>query len=276
VQFPRTLLVAVLLVCPAASALAQTPTSVPDTASRTSDLAPLQGRSWLTPDRLPLAPQPAPRTPNPFTSYGSDMKRFFSSDTAKFMSVAGLFAVAALPFDTEGIEESQEHWGGSSAGFKAGNIGGGFLVQAGAAAGTFAIGKAIGSDKTASVGADLLRAQLVSQTVVQGIKFATQRTRPDGSNNHSFPSGHTASAFAMAGVLERHFGWKVGIPAYGFATYVGAARMQANKHHLSDVMMGAALGIAAARVVTMDVGGTKFDLGVAPTHGGAAVTFTKR
>ena len=66
--------------------------------------------------------------------------------------------------------------------------------------------------------------------LAQGIKLMTRRERPDESNNHSFPSGHTASAFASATVLERHFGWQVGVPAYGFATYVGLARMSANKH----------------------------------------------
>ena len=40
--------------------------------------------------------------------------------------------------------------------------------------------------------------------------------------------------------------------------------------------MGAAMGIASARAVTVGVGGAKFNLGVAPTQGGAAVTFTKQ
>ena len=104
----------------------------------------------------------------------------------------------------------------------------------------------------------------------------TRRPRPDGSDNGSFPSGHTASAFASATVLERHFGWKAGVPAFGFATYVGLARMSANKHNMSDVIMGAAMGIASARAVTVGVGSAKFSLGVAPTQGGAAVRFTKQ
>ena len=40
-----------------------------------------------------------------------------------------------------------------------------------------------------------------------------QRERPDQSNHQSFPSGHSVSAFATAGVLQRHYGWKAGIPA---------------------------------------------------------------
>ena len=52
--------------------------------------------------------------------------------------------------------------------------------------------------------------------------------------------------------------------------------MSANKHHMSDVIMGAAVGIASARAVTLAVGGAQFSVGVAPTQGGAAVTFTKK
>jgi membrane-associated phospholipid phosphatase len=127
-----------------------------------------------------------------------------------------------------------------------------------------------------ALGADLVEAQIVTQTVVQGLKYSVRRPRPDGSNNLSFPSGHTASTFATATVLQRHLGWKVGVPAYAFATYVGAARMSADKHHLSDVLVGAGLGIVAGRSVTVGLGGQKFDLGVAPTTGGAMVSFHRR
>jgi len=48
---------------------------------------------------------------------------------------------------------------------------------------------------------------------VQALTFTVQRTRPDGSDNSSFPSGHSASAFATTGVLQHHYGWKVGVPA---------------------------------------------------------------
>ena len=52
--------------------------------------------------------------------------------------------------------------------------------------------------------------------------------------------------------------------------------MSANKHYMSDVIMGAAVGIASGRAVTIGVGGAQFDMGVSPTQGGAAVTFTKQ
>jgi membrane-associated phospholipid phosphatase len=104
-----------------------------------------------------------------------------------------------------------------------------------------------------------------------------RRTRPDGSDNVSFPSGHTASAFATASVLQRHYGWKIGVPAYAFGAYVASARLAADKHHLSDVLMGAGIGLVAGRAVTVGMGGQRFDLGVAPTPGrGAMVTFTRK
>jgi len=216
------------------------------------------------------APQPA----NPFTSVARDLKRFFSRDTVAVMGIFGPAASVAYPWDQAGTHESQEHL--SRPVFEPGNVAGSFLVQTGAALGTWAIGKVSGHQKITAVGSDLFRAQIVSQLVVQAGKLTTGRRRPDGSDGRAFPSGHTASAFAMASVLDRHFGKKAGVAGYGFATYVALARLSANKHHLSDVIIGAGIGIAAGRTVTMGLHGATFDLGVAPTRGGAAVTFTKR
>jgi len=87
----------------------------------------------------------------------------------------------------------------------------------------------------------------LSQLHVQALKFTVQRTRPDGSDNYSFPSGHSAGAFATAGVLQHHYGWKAGVPATLVAGYVATARVHDNRHYLSDVIFGGAMGIAAER-----------------------------
>jgi membrane-associated phospholipid phosphatase len=216
-----------------------------------------------------------PAFAEPFKQFPNDLRRFFSADTFRVVGIGGVIALAASRADSQTVLEAREHLQPGER-FTAGNIGGGFLVQTGAALATLAVGRAAGNSRLAYVGADLVRAQLVSQTFVQAIKFSTGRTRPDGSNTQSFPSGHTASAAATAAVLQRHFGWKVGAPAYAFAGYVAASRMSADKHHLSDVLMGAAIGVAAGRTVTVGLAGEKFDVGVAPTVGGAAITFTKR
>ncbi|MBF1628385.1 MAG: phosphatase PAP2 family protein [Prevotella sp.] len=82
--------------------------------------------------------------------------------------------------------------------------------------------------------------------VVQGLKYTTNVTRPDGSNKQSFPSGHTATAFMTATMLSKEYGhispW-VSVGAYTIATATGLMRMANNKHWLSDVMVGAGFGI---------------------------------
>ena len=103
------------------------------------------------------------------------------------------------------------------------------------------------------------------------IKQATRRARPEGSG-YSFPSGHTTVSFASATVLQRHFGWKVGIPAYAVATYVAASRVEMKRHYLSDVAFGAALGIVAGR--TVKVGRQQWMITPIGTENGAGAGFT--
>ncbi|CAH0533657.1 hypothetical protein VST7929_01528 [Vibrio stylophorae] len=69
--------------------------------------------------------------------------------------------------------------------------------------------------------------------------------RPDKSDDDSFPSGHTANAFAAATTLYRRYGWEVGVPAYTVATLVGVGRVEAEKHYWRDVLAGAAIGTIA-------------------------------
>lgn len=87
---------------------------------------------------------------------------------------------------------------------------------------------------------------ILMATAVNTLKHTTQVTRPDGSNNHSFPSGHTATAFMTATMLTKEYGhlspW-VGVGAYTIATATGLMRMANNKHWLSDVLTGAGIGI---------------------------------
>lgn len=251
------------------------------------------GQTLASAPLLPVVGQPAapgtdtPRVPAPFRAPASDsfwapfasvpddFVRFLSKDTMKLVGAVGAGALLASRWDGQSVQETREHLGPASR-FTAGNIGGGFLVQTGAAFGVYAVSRLAHNDKLSAVGGDLVRAQILSQGIVQAGKLLTNRPRPDGSNNHSLPSGHTASAFATASVLQRHFGWKVGVPAYGFGAYVAASRMRANKHNLSDVLMGAAIGIAAGKTVTVGTGRAQFEMGVAPALGGAAISFTRR
>lgn len=82
------------------------------------------------------------------------------------------------------------------------------------------------------------------------LKAVVHEQRPDRSTFDSFPSGHTAATFATAGFLQRRYGWKFGVPAYVLSTYVGWGRCFAKRHHVWDVVAGAAIGSAAAYIFT--------------------------
>jgi len=89
---------------------------------------------------------------------------------------------------------------------------------------------------------DLARGFLVTNAVTFSIKLAVRRERPDGGN-FSFPSGHASNVFTAAAILEHHYGPKVGIPLYVFATFVSVSRIDLDSHWLSDTVAGAGLGI---------------------------------
>lgn len=86
---------------------------------------------------------------------------------------------------------------------------------------------------------------------VNSLKTTTRVTRPDGSSNNSFPSGHTATAFMTATMLSREYGDRlpaVSIAGYTVATATGLWRMANNRHWLSDVMVGAGIGIVSTEL----------------------------
>ena len=93
---------------------------------------------------------------------------------------------------------------------------------------------------------------LLAGGIVQGGKFAVGRERPNGSNNYSFPSGHTETAFVAAEFLHQEYKdrsvW-ISIGGYGAATFVGVARVYNNKHWVSDVVTGAGIGILSTKAV---------------------------
>jgi hypothetical protein len=127
-------------------------------------------------------------------------------------------------------------------------LGGGIFVGA-ATLGVFGAGRMSPSDRFRASTYDVSQAVVVNLAYVFAIKAAAHRERPDGSNNQSFPSGHASDAFAVASVLDRHYGWKVFVPGYAVATFVAASRLAAEKHFLSDVTFGAAFGFGVGRTV---------------------------
>ncbi len=94
-----------------------------------------------------------------------------------------------------------------------------------------------------SAGIAQVEAVVATGVTVALIKEITNRTRPDGSDDLSFPSAHVAYAFATASVLGAYYGPKVGVPVYALAVLTAVARMQDNRHWLTDTLGGAAIGI---------------------------------
>ncbi|MFO1240300.1 MAG: phosphatase PAP2 family protein [Sphingomonadaceae bacterium] len=91
-----------------------------------------------------------------------------------------------------------------------------------------------------------------AQLVTFGLKEAFPELRPDGSDRKSFPSGHTSMSFAAAATLFNRQGQTYGIPAFVVASFVGFARVKADKHHWYDVVAGAAIGTASGFLITRD------------------------
>lgn len=87
---------------------------------------------------------------------------------------------------------------------------------------------------------------------INSLKYTCRVMRPDGSSRNSFPSGHTATAFMTATMLHKEYGlthspW-YSIGGYAVATLTGLMRIANNKHYLSDVMVGAGVGILSAEL----------------------------
>ena len=96
--------------------------------------------------------------------------------------------------------------------------------------------------------------------VTYGMKYLVDRERPydrwpdrvhaySRENSPSFPSGHAATAFALATSLcVRYPKWYVIAPSALWACSVGVSRMNEGVHYPSDVLAGAAIGAGCAVV----------------------------
>ncbi|MGN0206833.1 MAG: phosphatase PAP2 family protein [Muribaculaceae bacterium] len=82
---------------------------------------------------------------------------------------------------------------------------------------------------------------------VNALKYSVKEMRPDGSTANSFPSGHTATAFMAATILHKEYGMTqsplYSIGGYAVAAATGLMRMLNNRHWISDVLVGAGIGV---------------------------------
>lgn len=81
------------------------------------------------------------------------------------------------------------------------------------------------------------------------LKYTVRERRPDGSSSNSFPSGHTATAFMAATILHKEYGqtqspW-YSVAGYSMATATAVGRVLNNRHWVTDVLVGAGVGIIA-------------------------------
>ena len=171
-----------------------------------------------------------PTSPNLLRLIGNDFKNLVTTKENLVILGVGLGAAWGASHFDEDVAASgfNSELGGSVAldhVFESGEIAGAGHTQLAIAIATFGVGKLSASNGVAELGRDLLRAQTVAGSVTFVMKVAVGRERPDGSSNRSFPSGHTSASFATASVLERRYGWRVGVPAYVFAGYVAGSRL---------------------------------------------------
>ena len=210
---------------------------------------------------------------------GGDFKAFPQrKSTWVILGIGGLAAAAVHPVD----DEFNDHIQGSDTAaniFKPGKYIGYGWVQAGVALGTYTFGRIKSKNdgtpnKLEHIGFDLLRANVLTQSLTYAVKLTVRRDRPTGECC-SFPSGHASVSFAVASVLERHFGYRAAWPTFLIAGYVAASRLVDNRHFLSDVLFGSALGMASGWTVVGHHGRDSFALMPVKTPGGIMIALTK-
>jgi len=271
----------------AADAFAQGPEQTNRAASEQARSSPIIDAFPEVSDASPAASAPVPATApsadlfrtgpsrtvmDLFAPLPGDFRQMGSSQNWMVVAIGGAGALAAHSLDSRVASMT---WPAATAPVMSpGAIVGAFEVQLAGAIAVYAAGRINDSSRVARIGAELFRAQVVSEATSQVLKLATGRTRPDGTSM-SFPSGHSASMFATATVLQSELGWKVGVPAYAAAAWVAASRVEGRRHYLSDVVAGATVGIIAGRSVTVGVGNARFSLGPMAVPGGMGVSFTK-
>jgi hypothetical protein len=178
-----------------------------------------------------------------------DIKHLPAKQNVYLAALGGGLAFAVHPADASVNARLQSQSDTADDWWAPGKYVGGTPAQIALSMGTYAFGRWRDQPKVAHLGMDLVQAQILTEMIVEPIKWSTQRLRPDGSNSLSFPSGHAAITFATATVIERHLGWRKAILGYGIASYVAVSRLHDNRHWLSDVVFGAAVGTIAGRTV---------------------------
>jgi len=223
-------------------------------------------------------PSPAPPIPEHtgikamFYEFGHDVRHLSSIENLSWAAAGAGLASAARPLDKTANADLSGPFLDKF--FKPGAILGQSYTLLPVAATIYAVGRAKGNPRMSHMGSDLIQSIVLAELMTQSLKHAVGRERPDGSGPTSFPSGHAADTMAFETALERHFNWKYYLPAYVGASYVAISRLHDNRHYLSDVMAGMAVGIIAGRTVTR-TGHRPFPVQAVSVSGGFAVVYVR-
>lgn len=198
----------------------------------------------------------------------------FRVSTTLILGGAPVLAASVLPFDQAirdvfrgpGLQDS-----GVASGLAAASRELGEPWSIGIVGGATAAAWLAGNDEARDAGLHTLETIVATGLMVAGMKTLAGRARPHidpgpyeyaltrglrGAEFRSFPSGHTAQAFALAaslgGELSEHLEWSPGWLApvlYTAASMTGLSRVYHDRHWGSDVVMGAAIGTLASRLI---------------------------
>ena len=91
---------------------------------------------------------------------------------------------------------------------------------------------------------------ILNQALTFGLKAGINKTRPDGSDRNSFPSGHTSTVFQSASFIHRRYGVVYSLPAYAIAGFTAVSRLYAERHDGFDILAGAVVGIGSSYLFT--------------------------
>lgn len=210
-----------------------------------------------------------------FKDTAKDFKHLPSKDTALILGIGGALALAVHPIDDDLNERlAGEGWKHNI--WAPGRVMGYGWVQIGGAMGLYTYGRITNKrGRVVHLGLDLLRAQILNQSLTYVLKSAVGRERPDGSGATAFPSGHASTTFATAAVLQNHLGWKYTWPTYAVASYVAMSRLHDNRHFASDVVFGAALGMACGKTVVTRHGARSYAWSPMFLPGGGGISVTR-
>lgn len=195
-----------------------------------------------------------------------------------WLLLAGAGTAGLIAIDTKIAKGLPNSTGQLDFGRRFSRVGGSYGLLA-ISGGMFAVG-ATGKDmKLRRAGLASSEAAVHSFVVTYVLKLATTRERPfEGSGrghffsgfdqvkkgDNSFVSGHSMGSWAVAATISHQYRDKKYVPwlAYGMAGMVGAARVAAERHHVSDVLVGAGFGYLIGKFVS-----SKYDEMEKPKHG---------